>query len=648
MKLIPSGLAAAVSLLLAASPLQAWAAQPAAPVTQTTVYLNGERLVLSAAPIMRDGTTLVPFRPIFEALGMPVAWDPQQRQIKGRSGQTDIVLTIGSRTATVNGKQMSLTAAPEAVNGAAYVPLRFVGEASQYAVAWNPASRTITLNRRTGSTTASSPTASTSAQSGQPNKSSAEQNAAGRINGEITGEAAGAGKSWNIELWQVLPDGRQQKHSDAVTDTLGRFSFSGLTIGQTYIAQGQWPDSASLRADRFVYQDDPPPILMQAMPNTAVIRFLLPDGEPTVSSDIRLVRSGPYSAQDEPGGIYHIDGTSTYLLTALREGGKYTVTAELDNELAGYTVAAPLIFTYAAGQQNRYDVQLREPSDMQLSGKVVDESGAPMHNIKVDFFDPNDGKWYRSAYTNKDGRYFMDGFAEGRRYSYIVRPPSPTSGTRSEFGYNANETFTYTAGLKELPTQTIRRVQLTGTVNSQQGAPAQAFVTLEDAAGKPIATYPAGEDGYFGLAGLIAGHSYTLTAVPLGSRITASTGSWLIGSAGNQVKKTFVFDPSKPTIEILLSAETQTPLLGGKIQTTDGQAAAQAKVYIEFTDGGASRSFTSTASSDGFFFVRTDGLKKGKAYAVSADGTMKSQTYTFTIEDNKVDLPALVLDLPNR
>ncbi|TYP70193.1 copper amine oxidase N-terminal domain-containing protein [Paenibacillus methanolicus] len=635
MKLFRKGLTAAVSLLLAVSPIQAWAAQPGAPAAQTKVYLNGEPLALDASPVTRGGTTLVPFRPIFEALGIPVTWDPQQRQITGRGGQTDIVLKLGSRTATVNGKQATLSAAPEAVNGVAYVPLRFVGEASQYTVAWNPASRAITLNRKAGETTGSSPTASTSTQSGQPDGPLSEQNAPGWIRGEVQGST---GNTWNIELWQVLPDGSQRKHSEAVTDTLGRFSFSGLTIGQTYIAQGEWPNSAGLRADRFVYQDDLPPILMQAMPNTAVIRFLLPDGEPVVSSDIEIVRQGGENSQP----TYHIEGTSTYLLTSLQVGKSYTLSANLEGSLFGYTVI-PFTFTYTAGQTNRYELQLKEAADS-LTGKVLDDAGTPMRNVQADFYDQNDGTWSRTVYTNKDGRYAANGFQDGHAYRYFVRPPVPMAGELSRYAQNEVVTFTYSTSLKELPTQTIRRVQMTGTVKSQLGEPVQAFVILEDAAGKQIATSPATADGTFGLPALVEGQSYTLTPFHTGSLFTRDSSSWLVTSIATLEKKTFVYTSSMTSLDI--TVQLSPPLLGGKVQTAGGQVATGAKVHVEYVDGSSSRSFSSSSGSDGKFLIKTEGLKKGKAYAVSADGTMKSQTYSFTIEDNKVDLPILVLDTP--
>jgi hypothetical protein len=73
---------------------------------------------------------MVPFRPVFDRLGMAVAWDAAKKQITARSADRDIVLTLGSHTAIVNGSEAIMPLAPVIQEGVTYVPLRFVGDAS--------------------------------------------------------------------------------------------------------------------------------------------------------------------------------------------------------------------------------------------------------------------------------------------------------------------------------------------------------------------------------------------------------------------------------------------------------------------------------------------------------------------------------------
>ena len=40
--------------------------------SEILVFLNGQRLYTSSSPVIEDGTVMVPFRDIFEALGIEV------------------------------------------------------------------------------------------------------------------------------------------------------------------------------------------------------------------------------------------------------------------------------------------------------------------------------------------------------------------------------------------------------------------------------------------------------------------------------------------------------------------------------------------------------------------------------------------------
>src|SRR5690606_22564014 len=50
---------------------------------------------------------------------------------------TKVKLTIGSKTAQVNGEKVILMQAPEIINGTTLVPLRFIGESLGSKVSWD-------------------------------------------------------------------------------------------------------------------------------------------------------------------------------------------------------------------------------------------------------------------------------------------------------------------------------------------------------------------------------------------------------------------------------------------------------------------------------------------------------------------------------
>lgn len=112
----------------------------AAPEVNQTIEVNLDDKTLSfpIAPLLEDGTTLVPFRPLFEAMGLEVGWDPEQQTVTGQKEGLTIVMTIGSQAATVNGSGVQMLLAPKIIDGYTMVPLRFVGETTHALVAWNP------------------------------------------------------------------------------------------------------------------------------------------------------------------------------------------------------------------------------------------------------------------------------------------------------------------------------------------------------------------------------------------------------------------------------------------------------------------------------------------------------------------------------
>ncbi len=99
----------------------------------------------SVLPQIKNGTTLVPVRAVTEAFDAAVTWNGEDRTVTVKSGDTEIVLTIDSAKAIVNGEEKELTAAPEIVEGRTIVPVRFIAQALGMDVEWDDASRTIII-----------------------------------------------------------------------------------------------------------------------------------------------------------------------------------------------------------------------------------------------------------------------------------------------------------------------------------------------------------------------------------------------------------------------------------------------------------------------------------------------------------------------
>ncbi|MHB8308445.1 MAG: stalk domain-containing protein [Candidatus Desulforudaceae bacterium] len=122
-------------------------AMPAAAAPK--VLVDGSTLNFSVPPRMEQGTTLVPLRGIFEALGASVVWDGATQTVDASRGDTQIKLQIGSKTAYRNGQAVSLSVPGKVVDGSTLVPLRFVSEALGANVGWDGATQTITITSTT-------------------------------------------------------------------------------------------------------------------------------------------------------------------------------------------------------------------------------------------------------------------------------------------------------------------------------------------------------------------------------------------------------------------------------------------------------------------------------------------------------------------
>ncbi|MFB9328213.1 copper amine oxidase N-terminal domain-containing protein [Paenibacillus aurantiacus] len=109
------------------------------------VFVDTSELVFKQEVVVRGGTMFVPFRALFEAMGMTVAWEEGTKTVSGSKDGLNITLATDRPSATVNGEQAALSAGAFSVNGTVLIPLRFVGEATGAIVHWDAKNREITI-----------------------------------------------------------------------------------------------------------------------------------------------------------------------------------------------------------------------------------------------------------------------------------------------------------------------------------------------------------------------------------------------------------------------------------------------------------------------------------------------------------------------
>lgn len=124
--------------------------QPAVAATPgTTILLDGYPLPFPTPPTIMNGTTMVPFRAISEAMGIQVNWDAQTQSITAvqstAQGDKTVQMQVNNPLVTVNGQTIPLPIAPYVNNGSTLIPLRFFSEQFGAQVGWDPDTRTVSI-----------------------------------------------------------------------------------------------------------------------------------------------------------------------------------------------------------------------------------------------------------------------------------------------------------------------------------------------------------------------------------------------------------------------------------------------------------------------------------------------------------------------
>lgn len=124
-------------------------------IGQTTYQINGEIRNMDAAPVIREGRTLLPIRFVAEPLGAAVAWDNMEQKVTITLGDKVIQLWIGKAEALVNGSSVpidpgNLEVRPLILQNRTMLPLRFVSENMGAKVEWREPDRSISVVRSSG------------------------------------------------------------------------------------------------------------------------------------------------------------------------------------------------------------------------------------------------------------------------------------------------------------------------------------------------------------------------------------------------------------------------------------------------------------------------------------------------------------------
>jgi chitinase len=109
------------------------------------VVYNGKEIAFTKPPFSKNGATYAETRPFLQALGFRIDWLGNTK-FRLSSSTAVVQMTLGSKTAIVNDRAVTLAAIPIKVGGTLFLPIRPIAEIANAAVVWQAASNTIAIS----------------------------------------------------------------------------------------------------------------------------------------------------------------------------------------------------------------------------------------------------------------------------------------------------------------------------------------------------------------------------------------------------------------------------------------------------------------------------------------------------------------------
>jgi len=118
-----------------------------AATVQSKIILDSKEISMPANVQVHvvNENVMIPIRIVVENLKFKVDWDQKSQGVKIQQDTKIISLTVNQQEATVDGKQVVLTAAPQVKNETVLVPIRFVSEQMGISVSWDNLDKTVYL-----------------------------------------------------------------------------------------------------------------------------------------------------------------------------------------------------------------------------------------------------------------------------------------------------------------------------------------------------------------------------------------------------------------------------------------------------------------------------------------------------------------------
>lgn len=116
--------------------------------TSAKIFLDGQQLNLSSGVQVAnvDNNILIPIRVVSENLGFKVDWEKSSQSVTVQNSITTVKMVVGSKTAHIDGSQVSMSITPVLSGQTTLVPLRFVSSQMGMDVKWDNQNKAVYLS----------------------------------------------------------------------------------------------------------------------------------------------------------------------------------------------------------------------------------------------------------------------------------------------------------------------------------------------------------------------------------------------------------------------------------------------------------------------------------------------------------------------
>ncbi len=109
------------------------------------ITVNGKHLVFAQNPVNIDGSVLVPYKVVFEALGAEVKWDGTAKNVTAVKDNVTVIMQADSTSYSKNGEKLKLNTPVRIIDGVAFVPVKEAAVSFGASVEWKQSSNTVAI-----------------------------------------------------------------------------------------------------------------------------------------------------------------------------------------------------------------------------------------------------------------------------------------------------------------------------------------------------------------------------------------------------------------------------------------------------------------------------------------------------------------------